>query len=394
MIGCNDSDWEKRALNGVSFSSDRTDSRHLLFSKAQTEKRRSMPKQCLLGSVLSYGSEGTVHSGAWQDRIAAIKVLTNQYARRAENEAKLVMNLNHPNIIKYYGLEYEQKSAYLSMELITGGNLYDFIRGKFTSTDYWTVIEQVLKDVARGMAYLHAYQIVQGDLKSHNILLREETYQAVICDFGIAKSLNDEIPQERKRSNTTKGTIRWMAPEICAPPPEASSFASDVWAYGCVILEVTSGLEPWAEQYADDSLLFRALQRRENASMFARICENQTGPTHLRQLLMQCCSWSKFDRPRFTNILQRLGDAEQPSPPPRRASIDDNDDVTMQEPASPSPLPSIAENQFFQPKSHGGRLTGEVYTSTGSASGRPIYEGVKGGRYYLTDRGKKVYLHK
>lgn len=40
------------------------------------------------------------------------------------------------------------------------------------------------------------------------------------------------------------------------------------------------------------------------------------------------------------------------------------------------------------------RLTGEVFSSKGSASGRPIYEGVKGGRYYLTPSGTKVYLHK
>ena len=43
---------------------------------------------------------------------------------------------------------------------------------------------------------------------------------------------------------------------------------------------------------------------------------------------------------------------------------------------------------------HQGRLTGEVYTSRGNASGRMVYEGPQGGRYYLTAGGSKVYLHK
>ena len=81
-----------------------------------------------------------------------------------------------------------------------------------------------------------------------------------------------------------------MAPELCTPPPEPASYLSDVWSYGCIILEVMSAREPWSEQFIDDSLLFRALQRKENACMFAQTCTNQSGPSHLRQLLIQCCS--------------------------------------------------------------------------------------------------------
>jgi serine/threonine protein kinase len=163
-----------------------------------------MVKTCQLGPVLSYGSEGTVHSGTWRGTLAAIKVLSNQYARRVENEVKLVRSFDHTNIIKYYDLEYEQGTAYLTMEFITGGNLYEFIQTKFTSSLYWTIVDRILQDIAQGMVYLHDHRIVQGDLKSHNILLREGTHQAVICDFGIARSLDNDN-QEKKRANTAKG---------------------------------------------------------------------------------------------------------------------------------------------------------------------------------------------
>ena len=165
-----------------------------------------MVKNCQLGTVLSYGSEGTVYSGTLYGKIVAIKVLSNQYARRVEIEMKLVKSLDHTNIIKYYDLEYEQKMAYLVMEFITGGNLYQFIQAKFNSSSYWIMVDKILEDIAQGMIYLHHHRIVQGDLKSHNILLREGINQAVICDFGIARSLDNDN-QQGERANTTKGKM-------------------------------------------------------------------------------------------------------------------------------------------------------------------------------------------
>ena len=163
-----------------------------------------MPQRCQLGPLLSYGSEGSVYSGKWRGTTAAIKVLINQYARRVEGEAKLVMSLDQANIIKYFDLEVEQGTAYLAMEFINGGNLFEFIRARFSSDAYWSTISLILSDVAQGMRYLHDRRIIQGDLKSHNILLRSGTQQAVICDFGISKSLDQES-EVKRRVNTAKG---------------------------------------------------------------------------------------------------------------------------------------------------------------------------------------------
>ena len=216
------------------------------------------------------------------------------------------------------------------------------------------------------------------------------------------------------------GTIRWMAPEICTPPPEASSYESDMWSFGCMVLETTSGREPWIDQYPEDILLFRALQRKENASVFTRICSNQAGPSHIRELLLRCCAWSKSDRPRFTHILNdfRTQDDGETFSDARAdcMSVDSptSDDQPVSENEYEEPSGNYQEslqtptNRSFdtpdrifhrrttvpEPTRPQARLTGEVFTSKGTASGRPIYEGVKGGRYYLTPSGSKVYLHK
>ena len=206
------------------------------------------------------------------------------------------------------------------------------------------------------------------------------------------------------------GTIRWMAPELCTPPPERSSYLSDVWSYGCIILEILTAREPWIEQYNDDNLLFRALQHKENTPSFTRFSAHQSGPAHLCQLLMQCCAWSKTDRPTFANILQKFTTEKNETTlideyadcmsvdsfiANEQSSFQENGDVSFDN-NNEKDQPRLRKVPANLPKSinDGGRLTGEVYTSSGTANGRSIYEGVKGGLYYLTASGSKVYLHK
>jgi serine/threonine protein kinase len=203
-----------------------------------------------------------------------------------------------------------------------------------------------------------------------------------------------------------------MAPEMCMPPPEPSSRESDVWSYGCVVLETTSGREPWITQFSDDMDLFRALQRRENASVFARICANEFGPSHIHELLIRCCSWSKVNRPSFVHILNSLDATHNNDAfisntiepmlldlPPYDSELNAEESKYdgSQRLDPPLPIETTRNNSkanFSKLNGYRGRLTGEIYTSTGSASGRPIYEGLKGGRYYLTENGSKIYLHK
>jgi serine/threonine protein kinase len=99
-----------------------------------------------------------------------------------------------------------------------------------------------------------------------------------------------------------------MAPELCRPPTERLSHESDVWAFGCVILEITSGDLPWINQFEKDEPLFYALQDdgTRQGPIFAHVCATQKAPTKLRELLCLCCTWSKKNRPKFLTIMQNL----------------------------------------------------------------------------------------
>ena len=100
------------------------------------------------------------------------------------------------------------------------------------------------------------------------------------------------------------GAIRWLAPELCFDPPQRSSPSSDVWAYGCVILEITTNDLPWAQKYHRHSSLMKDLADKKNAIVFQEIARDQEAPKKLINILCACCTWSKHNRPNFVEIIQ------------------------------------------------------------------------------------------
>jgi serine/threonine protein kinase len=154
------------------------------------------------GELLGEGGAGTVYAGTWKGQRVAIKQLPGRHTRAVDQEIQLISRLRHENVVRYFDTEKDATAVYLVMELISGGTLFDYIQQEFEKSNYWIMMHKILRDIANGMNYLHGQNIVHGDLKSHNILLRENTYQAVICDFGLSKTLT--VAQSHK---TKKGSI-------------------------------------------------------------------------------------------------------------------------------------------------------------------------------------------
>jgi serine/threonine protein kinase len=161
--------------------------------------------QLSLGEALGEGAAGTVYTGTWQGKQVAIKKLPGRHTRAVDQEMQLVSRLRHDNVVRYFSLEKDATAFYLVMELISGGTLFDYIPHEFEKPNYWIMTHKILQDIANGMNYLHGQNIVHGDLKSHNILLRENSYQAVICDFGLSKTLSVAQSHKSKKSSIVQG---------------------------------------------------------------------------------------------------------------------------------------------------------------------------------------------
>ncbi|KAG6907250.1 hypothetical protein DXG01_009703 [Tephrocybe rancida] len=110
-------------------------------------------------------------------------------------------------------------------------------------------------DVANGLAYLHDLGIIHGDLKGPNILV-DDGGRALLADFGISSVSNSEIVgwTSQTTDNSSGGTVRWQAPELISVGDNEeeeeerpkNTRASDIYAWGCVCLEIFTGKIPFA----------------------------------------------------------------------------------------------------------------------------------------------------
>ncbi|CAE6534680.1 unnamed protein product [Rhizoctonia solani] len=113
---------------------------------------------------------------------------------------------------------------------------------------------QQMTDTLRGLSFMHGIDsgpIAHGDIKLSNILVKSDE-TALICDFGRSRQPNDS-PNEVILSSSSPfaGTVRYMSPELLIPDTARPSPAADMWAYGCVALEILCRIQPYSETTSD-----------------------------------------------------------------------------------------------------------------------------------------------
>ena len=148
------------------------------------------------------------------------------------------------NIVPCYAM-YKYSSKYYFLQELMHTNLENFVTEDNQSTIEEIVIAYILREITQGLLYLHSNHKIHRDLKPENCLL-DHNLNIKIADFGLARFSSSFTQGEESMTTICIGTTRFMAPELFDnSKTEEIGVEIDIWALGCLIIEVFSNKRPW-----------------------------------------------------------------------------------------------------------------------------------------------------
>ncbi len=162
--------------------------------------------------------------------------------KRFLREARMMMTMNHPNIVSFQEiLEIGEQVAFV-MEYIEGHTLEEWI-GHFDELEE-TDLTCLFVDILRGLGHAHRKGIIHRDLKPANMMItnHEGRLVAKIIDFGVARFAHEPLPQEDRTKIV--GTAAYISPEE-VQDPETVCTASDIYSVGVMMYEAACGRRPY-----------------------------------------------------------------------------------------------------------------------------------------------------
>lgn len=156
-------------------------------------------------------------------------------------EIKTLRSLQHPNIIQLYDVYITEDKIYIIMELMEGGELFDYVVQKGTLTE--EEASRIVRKVTSALVYMHSRNVIHRDMKPENLLLAHKPrsshdIEVKIIDFGLSKILSDGPV-----TGSFLGTRGYLAPEMIQRRNYTKSV--DAWALGVVIFVLLCGCLPF-----------------------------------------------------------------------------------------------------------------------------------------------------
>lgn len=258
------------------------------------------------------GDTSTVSLGSTANRETM-----ERYMAKFLKEARIISELNHPNIIRIYDIFRENNTAYYVMEYIEGQSLSEYVisQGPLSETEAISYIHAV----GEALKYIHAKHINHLDVKPGNIMLSHANHHIYLLDFGLSKQYDADGNQT---SSTPVGISHGYAPIEQYSPGGVKGFSpqTDIYALGATLYYLLTGsTPPPAGELQDSELTFP-----------------NTVSSSMRKAITEAMKPRKSQRPQDINAFLRLLEAEneetefvKPEPPkkeePIPARMDDDD---------------------------------------------------------------------
>lgn len=247
---------------------------------------------------LGSGQHGSVFA-AWDNQrrcMVALKLLNEEHSEsisRLKYEFRSLADVSHPNLVQLYDLLSDGEIWLMTMELIEGMDLTDFV-----SVCTRQQFEQAFAGVARGIHALHGTGHVHGDIKPTNIRVGQDD-RAVLLDFGLIARVRHQTAQARGYPSVL-GSPLYTAPEIIRG--EEATTKSDWYSFGAVLFEMLTGQPPIQAPNINQLMMRKAGHKRLTRKCFPGFLDEE-----LIALLTDLLDPDPNVRPGVRRVLATLG---------------------------------------------------------------------------------------
>ncbi|OMJ65406.1 hypothetical protein SteCoe_38283 [Stentor coeruleus] len=182
-----------------------------------------------------------------------------------KRELLILKFLDHPNIIKYFQVDYESNTNTIDIliEYVPSGSMLNLLQKYRVFSE--SVIRNYTKQLLDGLDYLHSNEVIHRDLKSANILITENS-TLKLTDFGCSRRFDSNVSSQSK---SFKGSPYWMSPEMVTNT--GHSYPSDIWSLGCLVIEMASGRPPWSNYSKFSKDVLRLIAKPGNMPDMPRV---------------------------------------------------------------------------------------------------------------------------
>lgn len=241
-------------------------------SQSNPNSPRVLKNRFLLEKVLGVGGMGIVYKA--KDRLkieakdrdpyVAIKVLSEEFKQHPESfialqrESRKSQRMAHPNTVKVFDFDRDGDDVFMTMEYLEGDPLDQLLRQYNTTglphDDAWKITE----GICAALSHAHMENIVHSDFKPGNVFVTT-TGMAKVFDFGIARAVAKIDRNDGKAIDKTVfdvGSLGALTPAYASMEMlqgKTPDVRDDIYALGCVIYELFTGVHPFAKMPADEA---------------------------------------------------------------------------------------------------------------------------------------------
>ncbi|CAH8260992.1 unnamed protein product [Arabidopsis lyrata] len=272
--------------------------------------------------LLGQGGFGYVHKGILPNgkeiAVKSLKAGSGQGEREFQAEVDIISRVHHRFLVSLVGYCIAGGQRMLVYEFLPNDTLEFHLHGKSGKVLDWATRLKIALGSAKGLAYLHEDchpKIIHRDIKASNILL-DESFEAKVADFGLAKLSQDNVTHVSTR---IMGTFGYLAPEYASSGKLTDR--SDVFSFGVMLLELVTGRRPVdLTGEMEDSLVdwarplcLNAAQDGDYSELVDPRLENQYEPHEMAQMVACAAAAIRHSarrRPKMSQIVRALeGDA-------------------------------------------------------------------------------------